>query len=914
MKENKTAAGSASRSIYVVGLLAAILMVLFWRSFLPGYVHFSNDGPLGQQNAAWARMPAGMTGVWIDANYLGVNGGVGALSLTVLLQSLLSPIYLAKFYPALTLFLVGLSAWTCFRQLKLSPLAAGLGALATMLNSTFFSSACWGVGSQEIALAMDFFAVALIAGCDAKTPPLVCGIRVVLAGLCVGLNVIEAADIGALFSILVASFVFFHALAVDGGALFSLSKTVRGVTRVLVVAGAAGIIALQTVLSLVGNSIQAVAGTSQDSETKAAHWDWATQWSEPKLETLALFVPGLFGYKMDTPKDMMPSLVGLIGVQDTYRNGVYWGGVGRDPAIDRYFDAGGQGTPPGGFMRFTGGGNYCGILVLLVAGWAVAQALRRKDSAFTDLQRKMVLFFGGVMVLCLLFAWGRFAPFYALLYKLPYFSSIRNPAKFLIFLSWALTFVFAYGLHALDRRYLDPAAVTAAGWAKTGGFDRRCIFVSLGLLAASVAAWIIYGSKQADLIQYLQKVGFSDPDPTHENSAGAIAAFSLGQVGWFLVLLATAVGLLLAVLMGYFNGARAKTGALLLGGFLLFDLGRANLPWVVHWDYKQKYEVGSLNPILEMLRDKSYEHRVAGLPFEPQQQLRGWDYLFGGSGLYRIEWVQHQFPYYNIQSLDVVQLPRMPVDMKAYKEALAPRSDPASYPLIAREWMLTNTRYLLGAAGFLGVLNQELDPGQQRFKIVQRFDLDLKPGVAQLSQLEQLAAVPSNDGDLALFEFTGALPRAKVYSNWQVNTNDSANLKALGDLSFDPAMTVLVSTSEPGLPALATNDNSGSVEYQEYHPKHIVLTARTTAPSVLLLNDKFDPRWQVFVDGQPAQLLRCNFIMRGVYLPTPGQHTVEFRFSLPHPLLYVTLTAWLTGLGLGGLLVVSRLRRSAPAV
>src|ERR1039458_5111486 len=40
------------------------------------------------------------------------------------------------------------------------------------------------------------------------------------------------------------------------------------------------------------------------SETKAKQWNFCSQWSEPKIETLALFVPGLFGYKMDTPYNM----------------------------------------------------------------------------------------------------------------------------------------------------------------------------------------------------------------------------------------------------------------------------------------------------------------------------------------------------------------------------------------------------------------------------------------------------------------------------------------------------------------------------------------------------------------------------------------------------------------------------------
>ena len=61
--------------------------------------------------------------------------------------------------------------------------------------------------------------------------------------------------------------------------------------------------------------------------------------------------------------------------------------------------------------------------------------------------------------------------------------------------------------------------------------------------------------------------------------------------------------------------------------------------------------------------------------------------------------------------------------------------------------------------------------------------------------------------------------------------------------------------------------------------------------------------WRVTVDGKPAELLRCNFIMRGVYLPAPGRHTVEFSFSLPHQPLYVTLAASY-GPGVGRLPVV----------
>ena len=57
---------------------------------------------------------------------------------------------------------------------------------------------------------------------------------------------------------------------------------------------------------------------------------------------------------------------------------------------------------------------------------------------------------------------------------------------------------------------------------------------------------------------------------------------------------------------------------------------------------------------------------------------------------------------------------------------------------------------------------------------------------------------------------------------------------------------------------------------------------------VLLLNDKYDPSWQVRVDGKPAELLRCNFLMRGVQL-SAGPHTVEFLFKPDVGMLYVSL-------------------------
>jgi len=59
------------------------------------------------------------------------------------------------------------------------------------------------------------------------------GARLMLAGFCVGINVMEAADIGALYSVMVALLVFFHALSESSGTL--VKRAFRGAVRVAVV-------------------------------------------------------------------------------------------------------------------------------------------------------------------------------------------------------------------------------------------------------------------------------------------------------------------------------------------------------------------------------------------------------------------------------------------------------------------------------------------------------------------------------------------------------------------------------------------------------------------------------------------------------------------------------------------------------
>jgi len=49
-------------------------------------------------------------------------------------------------------------------------------------------------------------------------------------------------------------------------------------------------------------------------------------------------------------------------------------------------------------------------------------------------------------------------------------------------------------------------------------------------------------------------------------------------------------------------------------------------------------------------------------------------------------------------------------------------------------------------------------------------------------------------------------------------------------------------------------------------------------PGLLVLADRWDQGWRVYLNGKPAPILKTNYALRGVVLPA-GSATVEFRYQ-----------------------------------
>jgi hypothetical protein len=908
----------------MAALLGIVLAVLFHNSFAPHQILFANDTPLGFLKAEENRLPERFAGCWANLAWLGGQTTAASPTISALMRTVLSPELFLSIYAPFTLFFLGFSAWVFFRQLQFNPAVCALGAVAAGLNMHFFSVACWGLGSWNIAAGMAFLALAALSTKSIKQ----IWAKAVLAGLAVGMGLMEGFDLGAILSVCLGVFILFRALLEESP---PGQRILRAMVSEVLVIFSAGFCAAHTLSSLVQTQIEGVAAMEQDVTTKQQRWNAATQWSLPRWETLDIFVPGLFGYRLSQ------------NITQRDHSSAYWGLIGQDPRIPllqgadakvRQETATGMRAAPelikalnaddrqtrtdatvtvikksGAFWRYSGSGECAGTLVSLLAIFALAN-LWRANSPLSKAERLAVGFWGVVALFSLLAAWGRYGFLYRLLYHLPYFSTMRNPIKFLHPFHIAWVILAAYGMEVLWRRYLrNPARRTEAlpthlplWWAKVSGFEKKWTLFSLLLIAAAGVGWFLLQNSKTALIAYLENQNFTS------TLAAQVAGFALGAVVWFIVYLTLSALLLIAILSGAWTGSSAKTAWIFLAVLMIADLARADAPWIRYYDYTEKY---SLNPVVDLLQDKPYEHRVIG-KLEPRGPGSG---ITQGFGELYFFWLQNDFPCHNIQTLDFAQAPHLPDLDRAFLKAFELQGTDIRttdlWPAM-RLWQLTNTRYILATANAVDMLNDRVDPSHHGFRIQTLFDIRLKPGISQPTDQGDLTVELGEKGAYALMEFTGALPRAKLYANWQTPANDSATLQTLASRTFDPAQTVLVSRETPlaQAPGSPTAD-PGTVAVTQYKPKRVRLQADVKTPAVLLLDDRIAADWKLWVDQKPAPILRCNYLMRGVFL-TPGSHTVDFRFQPSLKPLYVSLCALGAGLALAGYLVATRPRAVAP--
>ncbi len=161
-----------------------------------------------------------------------------------------------------------------------------------------------------------------------------------------------------------------------------------------------------------------------------------------------------------------------------------------------------------------------------------------------------------------------------------------------------------------------------------------------------------------------------------------------------------------------------------------------------------------------------------------------------------------------------------------------------------------------------------------------------------------------------IYENARALPRAWLVSEARV-LDEAGMLQTIrtgllpDGSKWDPRRTALVETPT----SLANSVPDGRAEITLYEPNRVNLQTHSSGNSILVLSENDYPGWRVYVDGQPAEVLRVNYALRGVLVPG-GDHQISFGYR-PWSVLSGFLILLLTA---AGLILVARRKHSEPPV
>ena len=82
-------------------------------------------------------------------------------------------------------------------------------------------------------------------------------------------------------------------------------------------------------------------------------------------------------------------------------------------------------------------------------------------------------------------------------------------------------------------------------------------------------------------------------------------------------------------------------------------------------------------------------------------------------------------------------------------------------------------------------------------------------------------------------------------------------------------------------------DPTAQIELTEYQPNRLVYTSNTTTDQLAIFSEiHYDKGWQAYIDGEKADHLRMNYLLRGMVIPG-GNHEIVFEF---HPRSYFSGT------------------------
>ena len=403
----KIAMKSDTKKFWLCVLFFVVLAVITFRCTWPvDHVFSASDMNFGRLAQSKNISPEVLTGYFTSGPVLGSSRSAFKL-LTLMFSVMPVTVFINSFFGIFLVFSSVSMVWF-LRIWQRSWLSAVFGALiAFWVNSVMLSVA--GHSMKMEVLALSTLSLCLIEkAVRSATIRKTVGFSI-LAGLAVGVTLIEQQDVALLAGLFVGFYTLFRLIQRHGKA------GSRWASLLIPLGATALLLSGDTMLESYEENIVKASSVRGDADEK---WNFITQWSAVPEEWPDLIAIGWGGWTSNHPE------------------APYWGKLGQSAE----WESSGQ-----GFRNFRLNGNYFGIIPFILGAFGLVAALKNRRSE----EGGVVLFWCVAGFLGFWLAFGKYSLLYKLFYHLPLVGNIRAPIKLLDNFQVCLGIVAAYGLDYL---------------------------------------------------------------------------------------------------------------------------------------------------------------------------------------------------------------------------------------------------------------------------------------------------------------------------------------------------------------------------------------------------------------------------------------------------------------------------------
>lgn len=88
---------------------------------------------------------------------------------------------------------------------------------------------------------------------------------------------------------------------------------------------------------------------------------------------------------------------------------------------------------------------------------------------------------------------------------------------------------------------------------------------------------------------------------------------------------------------------------------------------------------------------------------------------------------------------------------------------------------------------------------------------------------------------------------------------------------------------------LSKRDTTATIQRTNITPNEVSFTVNTSTPQLAVISEVWYPEWEVYIDGKKADLLRVNYVLRGVVVPA-GAKEITMKI---HPRAFI-MSSWIS--------------------